>query len=145
MRFRSLKWLFVLQAAVLAFLVLGSSFGIIQLHYPRVIENSPLIAPVKVQSISASKLVLEDGRSFEVFYANYPDIALLIKESENLVDLHFYSGTEVEIYVKQRGFICGNSWQGLIEIPLIADIVPRYHRDLVGLAKIGDQPEHPLE
>jgi len=145
MRFRSIKWLFILQAAVLAILVFGSSVGIIQLHYPRVIENSPLIAPIKVQSFSASKLALEDGRSFDVFWTNHPDIALLIKESENLVDLHFYSGTEVEIYVKQRRFICGNSWRGLIQIPLIADIVPRYHRDLVGLAKQDPQADQMSE
>jgi hypothetical protein len=134
MRFRSIKWLFILQAAILAILVFASSFGIIQLHYPRIIENRPLIAPVKVQSFSGNKLVLEDGRTFDVSWNN-EEFALLLKESEHLVDLHFYSGTEVEIYAQLRTFMCGNSWTGLIQIPLIVDNVPRYQRELVGIAK----------
>jgi hypothetical protein len=145
MRFRSIKCLFVLQAAVLGFLVFGSSFRIIELHYPRVIENSPLTAPVKVQSFSANQLVLEDGRTFEISWSNHPDVARLIKESEDLVDLHFYSGSDVEIYAKHQTFICGNTWMSLIQIPLIADNVPRYRRELVGLAKIETQPESSTE
>jgi hypothetical protein len=140
MRFRSIKWLFMLQAAVLAFLVFGSSSRIIQLHYPRVIENNPLFAPVKVQSFSSNILILDDGRSFEVFWSNR-EVDISLKESDYFVDLHFYSGTDVEIYAKERGFICRNTWMGLIQIPLIADNIPRYRRELVGLAKVNAQPE----
>ncbi len=144
MRFRSIKWLFILQAVVLAILVFGSSFGIIQLHYPRIIENEPLLAPLKVQSLSADKLVLEDGRSFEVFWSTSEAVRSL-NESEYLVDLHFYSGTDVEIYAKSRNFICGTPWNGLIVIPLIADKVPRYHRQLVGFAKLAPPAEQAWE
>lgn len=59
----------------------------------------------------------------------------MLKESDYRVDLHYFSGTEVEIYAKHRGWICGTPWTALIEIPLIADNVPINRRELIGFAR----------
>lgn len=136
-RFRSTKSLFVLRAAaVLVVVFVASSLRIIQLHYPREVENNPLLDPIKVQSVSGSTLLLEDGRTFHMHTFDEP-LEKIIEESGFLVDVDTAAGEAYSmIYVKRRGFItCGLPWTGVIEIPLIPDDVPRNHRELLGLAR----------
>ncbi len=134
-RFRSIKWLFILQAAVLLFLVIASPLGIVQFHYPRGVENDPLLAPVKVRSVVGDTLVLEDGRTFEVSSFGFKSLKEMVEGSDFRVDLEYSSEMQdAWVFAKSRGWICGTPWQGLITIPLIADLVPINRREPIGLA-----------
>lgn len=85
-RIRTIKSLFVLQAAVLVILIVASWLRIIQFHYPRAVENDPLLFPVKVQSVSGNTLVLEDGRTLQVETYDEP-LDQIIQQSDFQVDV----------------------------------------------------------
>ena len=40
--------------------------GLIGFHYPRAVENDPLLAPIRVVSVQGNSLCLEDGRVLQV-------------------------------------------------------------------------------
>jgi hypothetical protein len=136
LRFRfSITSLFVLQAAVLFVFIITSWLGILQLHYPRVIDNDPLLSPVKVLSVSGNTLLLEDGRTLLVT-ANREPLGEVVQKSAFRVDVES-EGDGVLLYAKHRGWLCGTPWVGLIEIPLIADDVPINRREFIGLARVA--------
>ena len=134
--FRSIKSLFVLQAAVLMLLIVASHLRILQLHYPHAVENDPLLSPFRVRTISGNMLTLEDGRVLHLETSGEP-LDQIIRRSDFQVDLE-PGGEEscAVVYAKRRGWICGTPWCGLIEIPLIADNVPINHREPIGFARI---------
>jgi hypothetical protein len=132
----SIKWLFALQAAVLLLLSIACSLRIIQFHYPRAVDNDPLLSPVVVESVSGNTIVLQDGRTLHVEAYDEP-LDQIIQESEFRVDVESAGDdSNLVIFAKRRGWICGTPWTGLIEIPLIADDVPINSREPIGTAKI---------
>ena len=135
-RIRSIKWLFALAPASIAFVYATSSLRLIQLHYPRVVENEPLLAPVKVESVTGDTLVLADGRILRVEVFHKP-IDEYMTEPEFHIDLETIGDpSRTIVYVKQRGWLCGTPWVGIIKIPIIPDEVPINHRTSIGFAKI---------
>ena len=115
-------------------LALASSMRIVQFHYPRAVDNDPLLAPVLVKSVDGNMLILEDGRAFLVSpNPDFGPLAEIIEGSESQVDI----GSDedgVVIFAKHRGWLCGTPWTGLIEIPLIPDDVPLNRRAPIGRA-----------
>ena len=102
---------------ILVGLFVCCSLGIIQLHYPRAFENDPLLTPVQVDSVSGFTLTLRDGRVFTVDTWE-ESLDQIIKESGDRVDLEpLPQSTQSIVYVKRRGWICGNSWPGVIVSP----------------------------
>jgi hypothetical protein len=106
MRFR-LRTLFLWQAAIVVILVTASALRIIQFHYPRIIENNPLLAPIQVVSVTNNALELADGRRLIVEYIEEP-LADVIRGTNHRVDIEV-DGSSYLIYVQRRGWICGNS------------------------------------
>ena len=124
---------------ILVGLFVCCSLGIIQLHYPRAFENDPLLTPVQVDSVSGFTLTLRDGRVFTVDTSE-ESLDKIIKESGYRVDLEpLPQSTHSIVYVKRRGWICGNSWLGVIHIPVIPDDVPINRRKQIGTATLADQ------
>ena len=113
--------------------------GIIQLHYPRVLENDPLLKPVDVQSVSGFTLTLRDGRVFTVDTSE-ESLERTIEESGYRVDIEpLPQSSHSFVYVKRRGWICGTPWLGVINIPVIPDDVPINRRKQIGTAALADQ------
>jgi hypothetical protein len=134
--FRSIKWLFALQAAVFVLLIGASELQILQLHYPRVVENDPLLAPQRVRAVSGDVITLDDGCELRVDSSGKP-LYEIIQSSDFLVDLESYDDeSRVMVFAKCRGWLCGTPWCGLIQIPLIADNVPINRREPIGFAHI---------
>ena len=136
MRFRSIRSLFFLQAAIglsIVFFGFATSNRVVQFHYPRAIQNDPLLAPVAVRSVVGNTLHLADGRAIEIDTTEPLD--QLISRSDCRVDLEF-EGTEVLVYINHRGWLCGTPWAALIEIPLIRDDVPINRRAPIGVGHL---------
>ena len=113
--------------------------GIIQLRYPRVLENDPLLKPVAVQSVSGVTLTLRDGRVLTVDTSE-ESLEKIIEESEYRVDIEpLPQSSHSVVYVKHRGWICGTPWLGVIEIPVIPVDVPINRREQIGTATVADQ------
>src|SRR5262245_8023178 len=113
-KFRSIKTLFFLHAGVFALLFAGTSLGIIQFHYPRAVENDPLLSPFSVSSVIGDNLILEDGRRFQVL-GSRESLDTVVEESQYRVDLE-PDGDDIYVFVKRRGWICGTPWVALIQI-----------------------------
>jgi hypothetical protein len=133
--FRTIKSLFVFTASALVVLLVASYLQIIQFHYPRDVENNPLLSPVKVQSVRGTRLHLEDGRIYQIDTLDEP-LDKLIEESGFLVDVEVDAATlDSRLYAKRRRWICGTPWRtGILHIPLIPDDLPTNHRQLIGIA-----------
>src|SRR5262245_24567946 len=54
----------VIVAIVLVIVLTANRYEIIDLHYDRVIENVPLLTPVRIRTLNESGIELEDGRCF---------------------------------------------------------------------------------
>ena len=116
------------------FLVVGSWLHLIQFHYPRAVENDPLLSPVKVQSVEGNTLVLADGRTYEVLACGEP-LDKMIQASEFQIDIEpLGEQSEMMVYAKRRGWICGTPWVALIMIPLIPEDIPINNRAPIGMA-----------
>jgi|GEM_PF-2533330 len=133
--FRSIKSLFVFTASALVVLLVASYLQIIQFHYPRDVENNPLLSPVKVKAVDGKRLHLEDGRIYQIDTLDEP-LDKLIEESGFMVDVEVDAATlDSRLYAKRRRWICGTPWKtGILQIPLIPDDVPINHRQLIGIA-----------
>jgi hypothetical protein len=113
--------------------------GVIQLRYPRVLENDPLLKPVAVQSVSGVTLTLRDGRVLTVDTSE-DSLEKIIEESGYRVDIEpLPRSSHSVVYVKHRGWICGTPWLGVIEIPVIPVDVPINRREQIGTATVADQ------
>jgi hypothetical protein len=136
-------WTFIVAS------LLGTQFfGLVQLHYPRRIDNNPLRAPIRIVNVDPrgndnTDLYLADGRILRFDYSPRSDILEAIQESDHEIDVEtMASGDAGMVYVKRRQFICGTPWFEfcLIRIPLIPDDVPGNSRQWLGDALI-DQPQ----
>lgn len=118
---------------ILGLLVLGVLTGVVGIHYPRVIENQPLVNPIEISKVEGSVVTLADGRilefegdapkgSWENFFA-----------SGRKIDIEENGADEVMVWANKPGWICGTPWATPIRIPLIADDVYRNRREVVGL------------
>jgi hypothetical protein len=134
-----LRWL--LLAPVIVGLFFGTGFGLVGLHYPRVLENDPLEAPVRVLSVQGDILRLEDGRVLRVTNMwRESSLAEAVAESDNRVDLVQEEGvTGLVLFGKQRLHIHGNSSFHIINIRLIPHDVPGNSREPLGVAVEEDK------
>lgn len=129
------RHIFLLSIGLLACCFLG----IIQLHYPRPIENDPLLSPVEVELVSGYTLRLRDGRVFSVDTSE-ESLEKIIEESGYRVDIEpLPQSSHSVVYTKRRGWICGLPWLGVINIPVIPDDVPINRRERIGTATLADQ------
>jgi hypothetical protein len=141
--FRSLKSLFLLQAIIGAVLVLVplAAPGLVCIHYPRVVHNDPLLAPIMVKSVLDDTITLADGRTIKLEQETAGEsLDALMKDSDFRVDVERVGDNALVIYVMRRGWLCGTPWVALIQIPLIADEVPINHRMPVGLGHLVNAP-----
>ena len=123
-------WLLVIPAIVLIGGVL--SVPLVEFHYPRVVNNDPLISPVEVSHVEGNTIILADDRRFTVHLSDEP-LDQVVKNSGYQIDLESW-GPETAIFVKRQGWICGTPWaRRLFRIPLIPDDVPINHRQLIGI------------
>lgn len=119
----------------------ATSLKIIQLHYLHLVDNDPLIAPMNVRSVTDTQFTLEDGRTFDLVWCSEP-LEKIMKESGYRVDLDIDDAQGViAVYAKEPQFVCGMSWSGLIEIPLIPDYVSRNRRIEIG--RVVSRRSHP--
>ncbi len=87
---------------------------------------------MNVRSVTDTQFTLEDGRTFDLVWCSEP-LDEVMKKSEHRVDLEILDAQRVTVvYAKERQFVCGMPWSGLIEIPLIPDYVPRNRRIEIG-------------
>lgn len=114
--------------------VIGMVTGIVGIFYPRIAENNPLLHPIKVVSVSGSKVVLADGRRIELQGQASGDEtwASVLEKSQYMVDIEPVEGGDIAIYGSVRAFICGTPWAQPICIPLIPVDLKRYHRKCLG-------------
>ena len=124
-------------AAALAVLIALAWFsGLVGFHYPHVIKNEPLKAPVKVMRVDEQKLFLEDGRTIEV--ETYPgeDLTKQLSQSDFMIDVEPAADGLVNIYARQDGWICGTPWAQAIRIPIFRDKVYKNRRELIAVGRI---------
>jgi hypothetical protein len=134
MRYR-LRTLFLIQALVLIVPILLSALGIVGFHYPRAIDNDPLVSPVGVRVVDAKRLVLDDGREFQ--FVDGLDESIFGDDSfGNRADLELQPDGLYVVYVERRGWICGTPWARMFNFDLIPDDVPINHRVPAGVARL---------
>ena len=107
-------------------------------HYPRGIDNDPLLEPYQVLSIQDQMLQLADGRIVVMDSAS-ARLAELIKSSGGRVDLESgQDGKGVSIFVKSRFAQCGDPFANVrwlfppYRIPLFPVDYPLNFRDRIG-------------
>lgn len=117
-------------------LFISGPIGLIDWHYPRRVDNDPLLAPVKVLDVDGNIISLEDGRRFAVTSINAsleaPTLMEAIDASNGEVEVVTY-GADVDIFVKNKLWLCGTCRsRGLIKIPLFASEEHANGRNLIG-------------
>jgi hypothetical protein len=139
-----LRWFqFSLRSLFLAMLLVALFFGtdgcgLVGLHYPRPLENDPLLSPVRVLSVQNNTLYLEDGRVLRVDQMlQEGSLDELIKASDNRVDVVPDGSQTLVVFAKKRGWICGTPWARPLNLQLIPDDVPINHREPVGYGTMG--------
>ncbi len=116
---------------------LADVVGLIRFHYPRAVENDPLKSPVQVRSIDGDCLFLADGRELAVETFGDESLPQLLERVHFRVDVESSDGRQGELFIQERGWICGTPWVGVINIPLIPVSVPINHRRPIGYVAIN--------
>jgi hypothetical protein len=138
------RWLqFTVRSLLAAMLLVALFFGtngcgLIGLHYPRAVENDPLLSPIRVLSAENNGLLhLEDGRVLRVDQVLQDDcVEEIVKASDNRVDVESDGSQGLVVFVKTRGWICGTPWARFVNFRLIPDDVPINRREPLGYATV---------
>jgi len=131
---------------MLVLLVFAASLGIVGFRAPRVVQNQPLMAPIRVVSIDGAKLVLEDKRIIQTEPYSGQDLSNQLSQSDFMVDLEPGAGETVGVYARQTGWICGTPWAQPIRIPIIRDTVYKNRRQLIATGEFirgNEDSQHP--
>jgi hypothetical protein len=125
------------QAVVVIALPLLSALRIVGFRYPRVVENDPLIAPVKVLEVTDNKFVLADGRELVVDGLD-ERVGRSLRESNFRVDLEPQGDSGFVVHVKERGRIGIEELptRSLVNIPLVPNDIPINHRKTLTTAHL---------
>ena len=120
-------------------LCVGVSTGLIGVHYPRLIENDPLMKSIEVLEVSGSLVTLTDGRIYQwTDPGTRPtDDGFLFPGKR--IDLEEWGPGEVVFFGTRRISRIGGAWGGFVEplqIPLIPYDLDRYHRKLLGFGRL---------
>jgi hypothetical protein len=124
----------LLAPALVAIVLTANRYEIIDWHYDRIMENDPLLAPVRVRTVSESQLELEDGRCFVLMHGSFPRDSLrrFISQSQDTVEVQQKSDDfdVFDVYVAYRRDFAGGTSPGrtFANFPLIARDVERYGR-----------------
>ena len=131
----------ILLVAIVTLFFGTDGCGLIGFHYPRAVENDPLLAPIQVVSVEGNRLCLEDGRVLQVGQLLLEgSLKEIVEASDNRVDLEENVGPDGSprsgflVMAKKRGWICGTPWVRPIRFRLIPDDVPVNRREEVGWA-----------
>lgn len=114
--------------------------GVVGVHYLHPVENDPFPVSADVIEISGDRIELADGRAVKIGYGIDQSLRELIRESGGRIGLEVDENGSVNIYVRQRQFICEMSMPMII-IPLVPVDVPYYRRKLVAIGKIASGQE----
>jgi hypothetical protein len=113
-------------------------FSFVGFHYPKVIEDEPLVNPVKIIKIDGSTLYLADGRTLILEDGFDDDWKSIFSQSDFYIDIDAFSDHgDAVIYARQDGWICGTPWARPIRIPIIPDIVFKNRREPVAFGKFS--------
>ncbi len=118
-------------------LFIGWLCGSVGIHYPRVIENQPLLDPQPVGKIEGQRVELQDGRVFEILndFAG-DDWPVSDAAIHRQIDIERDPGEDgFVLYVNRDGFVCGTPWARPFVIPIIGDPVYRNRREPIALAR----------
>jgi hypothetical protein len=128
----------LLVATPLVALFFGTNgCGMIGFHYPRAVENDPLLAPIRVLSVQGNSLCLEDGRVLRVDQVlQEGSLKELLKTPDNRVDVESDGSQGLMLFIKTRGWICGTPWARFVNFRLIPDDVPINRREPLGYATV---------
>ena len=120
---------------IISMVALSAGFGIIGFHYPRVIQNEPLLHPRKVVRLEGTNIVLQDGLVIGIESMDSNEISNKLQQSNFYVDVDDGNDAYTVIYARQDSWVCGTPWAKPIVIPLIPDDVYKNRRQLVALGK----------
>ena len=121
------------SAVILLLGLLAWSTGILGFSYPEIIENQPLLNPVKVVQVVSNRFMLEDHRMVEVETTPGIDITNQLAESGYMIDLELNKGSLIGIYARQDGWVCGTRWAQPIRIPIFPTKVYKNRRELIAI------------
>lgn len=102
-------------------------------HYLEIVENDPLVSPIRVVAVHENVLELEDGRRYELL-EGADRLTDLAADSDLCIDLEPPESAMPIVFVKHRQVICGTPWARPIRIPIIADRLPANTRHFAGHA-----------
>jgi hypothetical protein len=125
-------------------LVEGARLRLVGFHYPVVVQNQPLLHPIKVSLFQGTNLLLQDGDVIALDVAEASDISNTLSQSAFEVDIEGDRSGRAAIYGRRNGWICGTPWAQPIRIPLIRDIVYKNRRELIAVGDYvssNDQPQ----
>ena len=136
MSFRLIR--FILAVLFVVVFVTTTVGALFDFHYPRGIDNDPLLDPHQVHSVQGKSLHLEDGRVI-LLYADFGQLKELMGPADCRVDLEMdRSGRNVSVFVKTRFAECGDPFamvRWLLPpycIPLFPDDYSLNYRDCIG-------------
>jgi len=119
-------------AGVLVLLALGTAFGMVGFHYPKVIQNEPLQNPQKVTRIEGSNLILQSGAMVRIEDMDSFGMSNRLAQSQFEIELDGGSnGGPVTVWARQNGWICGTPWAQPIRIPVFLDTVYRNRKLII--------------
>ncbi len=110
-------------------------------EYPVVVENEPLIHPIRLVAVETDDLVLQDGRKIRLENGPYYDGYFGFGDPGQTVyvDVETASDGLITVHGLKSSFVCGNcSRRGVLplRIPLFARTVCWNHRSLVGTGRL---------
>lgn len=121
--------------AALLLLTFAWLMGIVGFHYPHVVEDEPLNAPIKVNGIEGHRLYLSDTRVVALRTASEETLRETLSESDFYVEIDG-EGSLVTIHARKDGWVCGTPWTQPIRIPLFSETVYRNRRELIGFGEL---------
>jgi hypothetical protein len=126
---RTLKYVVTTGFIVLLLMM----FNIVGITYIRWRENDPLQDAIGSVRVDQETLQLADGRQLKDLFLREETF----DRSDKMVELQAesYGNGFVEIYAKQRTFVCGLGMP-LVVIPIVPVEMPRYQRVSVGSGRL---------
>jgi hypothetical protein len=117
------------------FFFLSICAGFVGLRYPIIVKNEPFKKPTKVLEVNGQELTLENGKVIYIKDFSSEEIIKDLKYSNYTIQVENVDPTQIIVYIRREGGVCGTPWAAPIRIPIFGQTVYRDRISTWALAK----------
>lgn len=122
----------------IALTFVGVRFGVVRIHYARMIDNHVLSNAIKVDRVDGNRILLSDGRAIELDDGPLDDQRRRLFEAGSEIEIDTSDGNvSFPMWGREPRLVCGGT--AAFRIPLIPYDVDGNRRSLIGFGNFSEE------